>query len=285
MKKRSRKLYRKKRHTRKRKMIGGSSNINTKELEIFIARTNPAGPKEIHGIPLVIYRTWNDKNVPIGMWKSLQSSKEKTPEFDNYFYDDAARLKSIEDNFEPNVVKAYKCLKPGSFKSDLWRYCILYLKGGIYIDMDLEIVVPLLPILQENPKLYIQQVIPERKHCVTEYPGVMTGFMVFPPKSPVLRACIDEVILNCKNRDYKVDFLDITGPCLLARMIAKVEGSEVILSSSFQHKVLKQFHYKDILFLQEYKDKNNEPATAGDKHYSQYVAERDVFDTSIVFDT
>lgn len=266
-------------------MKGGSNSANIKELTHFIPRTNSSAPKEIHGIPLVIYRTWNDKNVPIGMWNAVQRSRELTPEFDNYFYDDAARLQCIENNFEANVAKAYKCLKPGAFKADLWRYCILYMNGGIYIDMDIEITVPLLPILQANKRIYIQQVIPERKHCMTEYPGVWNGFMVFPPKSPALRACIDEIIITCKKRDYKVDFLDITGPCLLARKIADTEGPAVIVSSPFKHKILKEFHYNDTLFLREYKDKANEPAVAGDKHYSQHVAEKDVFDTSIVFNT
>ena len=27
---------------------------------------------------------------------------------------------------------------PGAYKADLWRYCILYIYGGIYIDIKLE---------------------------------------------------------------------------------------------------------------------------------------------------
>lgn len=285
MNRRRKNVSKRKRINRKtRKMRGGNTIEQTREIEVFIPKRISTPPTEIHGIPLVIYRTWNEKQIPIGMWKNIHKSLEMTPEFDHVFYDDTARLKSIEENFEPNVVKAYKCLKPGAFKADLWRYCILYVKGGIYIDMDIEIVVPLLPILKENSRIYIQQVIPERKHCVTSYPGVINGFLAFSPKNPVLRACIDEIVQNCKSQDYKVDFLDITGPCLLARKIADVEGSDKIISSPFKHKILKEFHYNDVLFLKEYEGKDSESALTDHKHYSQQVSERNVFDTSIHFD-
>lgn len=285
MNKRHKNISRRKRLNKKtRKLKGGSANSGAKEIELFIPKRIPSAPTNIHGIPLIIYRTWNEKIIPIGMWKNIHKSLEMTPEFDHVFYDDTARLKSIEENFESNVVKAYKCLKPGAFKADLWRYCILYVKGGVYIDMDIELVVPLLPILKENSRIYIQQVIPERKHCVSSYPGVWNGFLAFSPKSPILKGCIDEIVQNCKTQDYKVDFLDITGPCLLARKIADVEGADTILSSPFKHKILKEFHYNNVLFLKEYEGKDSESALSGHKHYSQQVAERDVFDTSIHFD-
>ena len=34
------------------------------------------------------------------------------------------------------VYDAYTRIKPGAFKSDLWRYCVLYVYGGFYIDID-----------------------------------------------------------------------------------------------------------------------------------------------------
>jgi hypothetical protein len=33
------------------------------------------------------------------------------------------------------VLNAFNSLVPGAFKADLWRYCILYINGGIYLDI------------------------------------------------------------------------------------------------------------------------------------------------------
>jgi mannosyltransferase OCH1-like enzyme len=42
----------------------------------------------------------------------------------------------IKFNFDNNVYKSYQKLKPYAYKSDLARYCLLYLYGGLYIDLN-----------------------------------------------------------------------------------------------------------------------------------------------------
>ena len=41
----------------------------------------------------------------------------------------------IKNNFDLDILNAYDILKPGAFKADLWRCCILYIYGGIYLDI------------------------------------------------------------------------------------------------------------------------------------------------------
>ena len=44
----------------------------------------------------------------------------------------------VKNNFESDVLYAYDSLIPSSYKSDLFRYCILYKYGGIYLDIAFE---------------------------------------------------------------------------------------------------------------------------------------------------
>ena len=44
----------------------------------------------------------------------------------------------IKSHFSKRVLYAYDKLIPGAFKADLWRYCIIYINGGIYIDIKYE---------------------------------------------------------------------------------------------------------------------------------------------------
>ena len=88
-------------------------------------------------IPKNVFLTWETKDLPPRMQQSLNKLKQENPEFTYYFYDHNARREYISNNFEQHVVKAYDSLIPGAYKADLWRYCVLYKMGGIYLDIKL----------------------------------------------------------------------------------------------------------------------------------------------------
>ena len=46
----------------------------------------------------------------------------------------------IKSNFEDDVFIAYKKLRPYSYKGDLARFCLLYLYGGLYIDLNVKLI-------------------------------------------------------------------------------------------------------------------------------------------------
>lgn len=39
-------------------------------------------------------------------------------------------------HFPAEVKEAYDDLIPGAFKADLFRYCVLFIYGGVYADID-----------------------------------------------------------------------------------------------------------------------------------------------------
>ena len=69
------------------------------------------------------------------MAKYVELLKEQNPEFEHYLYDDDDCRNFISKHFDEEVVEAFDLLIPGAYKSDLWRYCILYVTGGIYLDI------------------------------------------------------------------------------------------------------------------------------------------------------
>ena len=86
-------------------------------------------------IPLSIYQTWFTKNLPSKMKERVNILKLQNPEFNHYLYDDDDCYEFIKNNFSKDVLNAYDSLIPGAYKADLWRLCILYINGGIYLDM------------------------------------------------------------------------------------------------------------------------------------------------------
>lgn len=40
-------------------------------------------------------------------------------------------------HFPSEVLEAFDILIPGAFKADLFRYCVLFIYGGVYADVDM----------------------------------------------------------------------------------------------------------------------------------------------------
>ena len=53
----------------------------------------------------------------------------------HYLYNDDDCRAFIQKEYPPDVLFAYDRLIPTAFKADLWRYCVLYKYGGVYLDV------------------------------------------------------------------------------------------------------------------------------------------------------
>ena len=175
-------------------------------------------------IPRVIYQTWSSKTLPPKMAACVDRLKQANPEFEHRLYDDADCRQFIQTHFEPEVLEAYNCLVPGAFKADLWRYCILYEKGGVYVDIKFQCEpgFSFEDILSKGENLYIR----EYNHKGTGlYPHILyTGVIASKPKNPVFQKCIRQIVENCKNRYYGPEHTAPTGPYLFA---SKSEPEEI----------------------------------------------------------
>ena len=87
-------------------------------------------------IPKIIHQTFETTHKPVGMAKACESWKVNNPDYKYIFYDAQQRIDFIKQNFQRPVLTAYSDIIPGAFKADLFRYCVLYIKGGIYADSD-----------------------------------------------------------------------------------------------------------------------------------------------------
>jgi hypothetical protein len=92
-------------------------------------------------IPRDIYYTTGDclsKNIYM-----IDSFTQKNKLWKLHYFDDDACLDFITKNnniflseLNVDVLSYYLTLTNGGEKSDLWRYCVIYLKGGVYVDAD-----------------------------------------------------------------------------------------------------------------------------------------------------
>lgn len=91
-------------------------------------------------IPKLIHLTYNDKpNIPQKVYDNLQKYANG---YTVYIYDDADGFYIIKKYYSSQVADKYEQLS-GAHKADLLRYCLLYIFGGVYLDIKTELILPL----------------------------------------------------------------------------------------------------------------------------------------------
>jgi hypothetical protein len=122
----------------------------------------------------------------------------------------------IKNNFDQNVFNSYQKLKPYGFKSDLARYCLLYLYGGLYIDLNLKFVGKL-----EEEFLSKLNFFSFRDIVRTSIRSwSVSNSIIFAKKySPIMKKCIEIIIENCEKEYYGISSIEVTGCVVLGKAI------------------------------------------------------------------
>ena len=221
-------------------------------------------------IPLNIFQTWDNKdNLPFGMRQAVNRIKKLNPEFNHQIFTDIECYRFIKANFDASVANAYKNIIPNAYRADLWRYCVLYINGGIYMDVK---YVP-------NTNFSFMELTESEHFCMdSNMRGIYNAFMVALPKKPEMLLAINKIVENVKVKNYGCDFLDITGPTMLAKIIKvgskTVDMCHLYYGEKLENRVVK---YKGKHILRCYPNYQVEHVQTGGKHYSELWQNRHVF--------
>lgn len=195
-------------------------------------------------IPLNIFQTWIDKNFEPGMISAIIKIKKSNPEFNYYFFEDKDCRQFIAKHFAIDVLDAYDRLIPGAYKADLWRYCVLYIHGGIYLDIKYEPINNFKFIDLIDKEYFVKD---REGHWIDNQIGVYNALMITYPKNEILLKCINQIVKNVSSLYYGYNSLYPTGPGLL--------GSYFDISYNFEIKFsecAKYILFKDEKILQIY---------------------------------
>ena len=87
-------------------------------------------------IPKIIHCTYFNKDeIPKKVWDNL---KLYAGDYEIRFYDNNDCYNFIKDNYNIQYANIFKKLHLGCHKADFFRYCVIYCKGGIYIDIKIQ---------------------------------------------------------------------------------------------------------------------------------------------------
>ncbi len=168
-----------------------------------------------------IFQTWETDLVSEDMFEAVSSWINNNPEWEYYFFDIESRRNFIKNNFAAEILNAYDALIPGAYKADLWRYCVLYIYGGVYIDIKAVSCGKLDELLDECTQFTS---VKERYGASNLKSAVLNSFICCEKKHPFLKKSIDVVVQNVRESFYGKNALYPTGPFALGRAMNLVLG-------------------------------------------------------------
>lgn len=195
-------------------------------------------------IPCHLYTCWHTKELPPLMKKNYEMIVRNNPEIQVHLYDANECRAFIKLHFDQSVVNAYDTLVPCSYKSDLWRYCVLHTNGGIYMDIKYKLMNDFRFIELTDKEYFVRDAVPT---------NVYTALIVTMPGNPILLQCIHQIVENVKTKYYGTCSLTPTGPALLGSFFTIKEKKDMVLHHDhkdtinkfyivFQNRIILEFY-------------------------------------------
>jgi hypothetical protein len=221
-------------------------------------------------IPLHLYTCWHTKDLPPLMRENYNFLVESNPEITCHLYDEEDCRTFIKDNFNPDVLEAYNSLIPCAYKADLWRYCVLYINGGYYMDIKFGCV---------NNFKFIS--LSEKEYFVRDRPEncVYNALIVTLPQNEIMKKCIYQIVENVKNKYYGNDPLYPTGPGLLGKYFTQEEKDSMEMYHDLVESINKYYIVKGdriiLAFYEGYRDEQSKYQK--NKRYGELWNERNIY--------
>ena len=170
-----------------------------------------------HKIPKQIFQCFKKKELSNDFQQIVNTWKTNNPDYIYSFYDDNDCEVFISKFFEERIINAYRRILPGGFKADLWRYCILYVYGGIYVDLDTLCLGKIDDFLTSDTE-FMTPIDLGGNHML------FNCFIASVPKSPILLNCIERIVRSVETNSIPESRMDFSGPGVLGKAVNKYLG-------------------------------------------------------------
>lgn len=113
-------------------------------------------------------------------------------------------------------IRAYDMLRDGAYKSDIFRLCVLFIEGGIYMDCKSATIVPFKRIIPRDSEFAM--------FIDTFDSRLSNGFIFATQQSKLIKELMDEALRRVLAREYGKNHLDIAGPEMFGTVVKQLLG-------------------------------------------------------------
>lgn len=104
-------------------------------------------------IPKRLFQIYMFYKAPIPQY-IFDAVHQHAPDYKHIVLDELDAITFLQTFFHPMVLQRFYDMTTGAHKADLLRYCLLYVYGGVYLDIKTILVKPLHQIFTRNDCLY-----------------------------------------------------------------------------------------------------------------------------------
>ena len=245
------------------KILNNQKNIHQKNIENFRLFYN----KPIQSIiPLKIYQAWHSDDLPESVKICIQNIKNNNPEFEHFLFNNNTCRNFIKENFSEEILNAYDLIIPNAIKIDLWRYCVLYKNGGIYLDVKYFCINNFKFIYLTDDEYFC-------KDISTSGGGIYNAIIICKPGNEIMLKCINNVVDSVNKRFYGKSSLEPTGPLMMKKFFSNNEINNLKLNLKYHNEKTIYVCYNELPIL-FFNKKYREDQKRYQKHFAILWEER-----------
>lgn len=223
-------------------------------------------------IPLNIFQVWHDKKkIPVSVKESIELIKKQNPEFKHHLFDEKECYNFIKKYFSKKILNAYEKVIPHALKADLWRYCVLYKHGGIYLDSKYYGVNNFKLILLTDKEYFCRDIN-------ISFNGIYNAILICKPKNKILLKCINKCVKNIENELYYSQGLCPTGPLMMKQFFNKTQLNNLNLVLEVVDKNNKYINLNNYRILKFHENYSKDKAQTSN-HWSVYWKNKTMYKT------
>jgi hypothetical protein len=159
--------------------------------------------------------------TPLQDWSVYQATAQTVnmnPDYTYRFFTAGERRAFLVAQFgaKSDQVRAYDTVVNGAIKADIFRICILYVYGGIYMDCKSATVHPFHTFIPPDTDFAM---------FIESYGSRLgNGFIVSTPKNALLTCLMKEALRRTLNKEHGESPLDVTGPEMFGTVVSNFLG-------------------------------------------------------------
>lgn len=234
-------------------------------------------------IPRILWQTTKNRGtIAPELAACMEKLKAMNPKWEHRLHDDASQRDILERVCSDRFLRAYDRIAPqyGAARSDMFRYIMVFLHGGVYLDLKSGTARPLDDILLPDDHFIISQ-------WDNKLGGMFEGigfhkrlreieggeyeqwFIIAQPGHPFLAETVENILHIIENynpfifRDGAIGVLNVTGPVVYTLSIHRIKNKYpvrhitaweeglryTVMESIFTHQIFDKDHYSRVVKL------------------------------------
>ncbi len=188
-------------------------------------------PENKNTIPNIVYQTWISRSISWRLAKEIEKFRKNNKDHSFLIFTDKERDEYMKEYWiHHEIYEIYSNSIFNPSKADIWRYCILFERGGFYFDIKSGCDVPLSELKHSNGALisyepFYTQILPSINYLnkLEEFNLILNWGLGFQKNHPLLKMLIDNICkysIYFRNKNFpypKAAILSFTGPGMLTK--------------------------------------------------------------------